>query len=334
MKMVIAVYDTKWGKVNRILWIYEKLIRREIINKKQSSISFKVSEKTIQRDIDDIKAYLYNHKDESRKVFDIKYIRNKNGYYMCDNSNDNDILNKKDVLAICKILLESRAFCKEEINHLINSMLNQIDNIERKYVNSLIVNELFNFVPLKHNDKLLSKIWDLSEFIMRKQVINIDYVKVDGVKVNRTIKPLAIIFSEYYFYLIAYFEDVCFDNPTVFRIDRIDSYKDSGKRFNISESERFKDGEFRNKIQFMYSGEIIKVKFKFWGSSIEAVLDRLPTAKIIKKQGNKYIIEAEVYGKGILMWIMSQMQFIEVLEPREFREEIKNIIVEMNKNYD
>ena len=84
----------------------------------------------------------------------------------------------------------------------------------------------------------------------------------------------------------------------------------------------------------MYSGEIIKVKFKFWGSSIEAVLDRLPTAKIIKKQGNKYIIEAEVYGKGILMWIMSQMQFIEVLEPREFREEIKNIIVEMNKNYD
>ncbi|GAB6150479.1 WYL domain-containing protein [Clostridium novyi] len=83
--------------------------------------------------------------------------------------------------------------------------------------------------------------------------------------------------------------------------------------------------EDRNKIQFMYSGEFIKVKFKFWGSSVEAVLDRLATARIIEKEGNKYIIQAEVYGKGILMWIMSQMQFIEVMEPKEFREEIKKL---------
>lgn len=328
------MYEEKGAKVNRSLWIYEKLIRREVVNKKQLARFFKVSEKTIQRDIEDIKDYLNNYKDQSRELIDIKYIRNKNGYYMYVNGDDNDILNKKDVLAICKILLESRAFCKEEINHLINSVLNQIDNTQRKHVNELIVNELFNFVPLKHNDKLLSKIWDLSEYIRLKQVININYMKVDGVKVNRTIKPVAIIFSEYYFYLIAYFEDVYFDNPTVFRIDRIDSYEESGKRFSISESERFKDGEFRNKIQFMYSGEIIKVKFKFWGSSVEAVLDRLPTARIIEKEGNKYIIQAEVYGKGILMWIMSQMQFIEVMEPKDFREEIKKIIVEMNKNYD
>ena len=328
------MYEEKGAKVNRSLWIYEKLIRREVVNKKQLARFFKVSEKTIQRDIEDIKDYLNNYKDQSRELLDIKYIRNKNGYYMYVNGDDNDFLNKKDVLAICKILLESRAFCKEEINHLINSVLNQIDNTQRKHVNELIVNELFNFVPLKHNDKLLSKIWDLSEYIRLKQVININYMKVDGVKVNRTIKPVAIIFSEYYFYLIAYFEDVYFDNPTVFRIDRIDSYEESGKRFSISESERFKDGEFRNKIQFMYSGEIIKVKFKFWGSSVEAVLDRLPTARIIEKEGNKYIIQAEVYGKGILMWIMSQMQFIEVMEPKDFREEIKKIIVEMNKNYD
>ncbi|KGM97838.1 hypothetical protein Z968_02240 [Clostridium novyi A str. 4552] len=325
------MYGEKYTKVNRVLAIYEKFTRGDVVNKKQLSKIFGVSEKTIQRDIQDIGAYLDNYKKLTGNLINIKYIRDKNGYYL--NGKDNDILNKEDALAICKILLESRAFCKEEIHHLINSILNQIDSTQRKYVNDLIVNELFNFVSLKHNDTLLSKIWDLSEFIRLRQVININYIKVDGVEVKRTLKPLAIIFSEYYFYLIAYFEDVHFDNPTVFRIDRITNYKVNGKKFNIPECQRFKDGEFRNRIQFMYSGELITVKFKFWGSSIEAVLDRLPTAKVIKEQDNKYLIEAEVYGRGILMWIMSQMQFIEVIEPIELREEIKKIIGEMTKNY-
>ncbi|GAB6150478.1 hypothetical protein JCM1406_16480 [Clostridium novyi] len=54
-------------------------------------------------------------------------------------------------------------------------------------------------MPLKHNDKLLSKIWDLIEYIRLKQVININYVKVYRVKVNRTIKPVAIIFQSIIF---------------------------------------------------------------------------------------------------------------------------------------
>lgn len=49
----------------------------------------------------------------------------------------------------------------------------------------------------------------------------------------------------------------------------------------------------------MYTGELIKIQFKFWGDSLEAILDRLPTAKFIgyNTQDNKKIIEAEVDGK-------------------------------------
>ena len=47
--------------------------------------------------------------------------------------------------------------------------------------------------------------------------------------------------------------------------------------------DRFKEGEFLNKIQYMYTGELVKIQFKFRGRSLEAILDRLPTANVILK---------------------------------------------------
>ena len=83
----------------------------------------------------------------------------------------------------------------------------------------------------------------------------------------------------------------------------------------------------------MYSGKLQKIKFEFWGSSIEAVLDRVPTAKIVDKYDNKYLVEAEVYGKGIIMWILSQGSKIKLLEPKEFVNELIEQIDCMKENY-
>ncbi len=78
----------------------------------------------------------------------------------------------------------------------------------------------------------------------------------------------------------------------------------------------------------------MKLKFKFWGSSIEAVLDKLPTAKIIEKNGDEYLLEAEVFGKGIKMWILSQGDKLEILKPKVFREEMNQTIKNMIGHYE
>lgn len=266
--------DEKDVKVNRILTIYSKLVHGEIVNKREMAELFNVNEKTIQRDLEDIRAYFSDNR-ENLGSKDIVYRRDKKGYSL---DNRDDILTREDILAITKILLESRAFCKAELKHLTNSILGQVDTNQRKYVKDIIGNELLNYVPLKHSDLLLSKIWYLSELIRNKEVTQITYIKIDGVEVKRIVKPVAIIFSEYYFYLIAYFNK--FDSPTVFRVDRIKEYKVVGEKFYISSAERFEDGEFRKRVQFMYAGKLMKIKFEFTGSSIDAVLDRLPTARI------------------------------------------------------
>jgi len=77
----------------------------------------------------------------------------------------------------------------------------------------------------------------------------------------------------------------------------------------------------------------MKIQFKFWGHSLEAVLDRLPTAKIIAEDGEKKIIEAEVFGMGIKMWLLSQSDNLEVIKPQSFREEIMLNIKKMYEIY-
>ena len=63
----------------------------------------------------------------------------------------------------------------------------------------------------------------------------------------------------------------------------------------------------------MFPGNVMKITFEFTGPSVQAVLDRLPTAKVIEKDGNKSIITAEVnYGRGIIMYLLSQGNWVVV----------------------
>ena len=63
----------------------------------------------------------------------------------------------------------------------------------------------------------------------------------------------------------------------------------------------------------MYSGKLQKIKFYYKGSSIEAVLDRLPTAKIVQQDEKGYLINAEVFGKGLDIWLRSHGEMVEVV---------------------
>ena len=180
-------------KVLRVLDTYDNLINGKLINKRDISQKFNVSEKSIQRDIFEINNYLLTKGHDYDEI--IKYDRCKKGYIL--KNKESNGLSRADLLVICKILLE----------------------------------------------------------VM---------------------------------------------------------YKD-----------RFKEGEFLNKIQYMYTGELVKIQFKFRGRSLEAVLDRLPTANVITYDNEVPIIEAEVYWEGVKRWILSQQQYIEVIKPEEFRSEIK-----------
>ena len=78
--------------------------------------------------------------------------------------------------------------------------------------------------------------------------------------------------------------------------------------------DRFEEGEFRKRVQFMYGGKLNRIRFEYTGTDVDAILDRLPTAKIESEKDGEYIIRAEVFGKGIDMWVKSQGENVRVIE--------------------
>ena len=77
--------------------------------------------------------------------------------------------------------------------------------------------------------------------------------------------------------------------------------------------DRFEEGEFRKRIQFMYGGKLETIRFRYMGSSMESVLDRLPTAEVIDSDDTSWTISAEVFGKEIEMWLRSQGTYVSVV---------------------
>ena len=96
-------------------------------------------------------------------------------------------------------------------------------------------------------------------------------------------------------------------------MDRISSIKVLDEHFHIPYASRFEEGEFRKRIQFMYGGKLERVRFKYKGPDVDSILDRLPTAVIESEDDSVFTIRAEVFGKGIDMWLRSQGNNIIVL---------------------
>ena len=333
----------KMNKNQRILDMYVRLCEGKILTKTEESVRFGVDERSIQRDIDDIRAFLSTRMTENgtdvRSVF---YNRKKKGYEMA--GYEGSMMSNSEILAVSKILLESRAFTKAEINSILDKMINGCVPLKNmKLVSELVANEKFHYVELHHQSHIQEKLWELGEDIQKCNLLEITYQMQIFNKdvVKRVIQPVAVLFSEYYFYLNAYIVEKDengkyvqkYDYPAIFRLDRIVDFKETGEKFRISYADRFEEGEFRKRTQFMFPGKLTKLQFRFTGASVEAALDRLPTARVVSEGEDGYIIEAEVYGKGILMWLLSQGSLVEVLKPVEMREEMKEILTTALKQY-
>ncbi len=333
----------KEAKNLRTLDMYVRLCEGKVLNKHEEALKFGVDERSIQRDLNGIREYLADHVGESEGVREIVYDRSKEGFIMT--GSDGSLMSNDEILAVSKILLESRAFTKEEIGVILDKLISGcVPQKNIKLVSDLVSNEKFHYVELHHKSTVKDKLWTLGEEIKQTNLLEITYSKQIASKeiVARIIEPLAIIFSEYYFYLNAFIVEKDekgefkkkYDYPAIFRIDRILSYKEIGQKYSVIYANRFEEGEFRKRVQFMFPGKLMNLQFKYTGRSVEAILDRLPTARVISENKDSALIEAEVYGKGIIMWLLSQGTAIEIVRPKELRDELKQILSEMLSKYE
>ncbi len=101
----------------RLLNMYEKLSRGDVINKKQFAKEFDVSEKSVQRDIDELRAYL----SENDAGVSIEYSCDRGGYHMT--GRENEYLTNEEIVEVAKVLFESNEMDNQELNTFIDKLL-------------------------------------------------------------------------------------------------------------------------------------------------------------------------------------------------------------------
>lgn len=303
-------------KYSRVLQLYTKLMDGDVINKAQEAERFGKNMRSIQRDIDDLRAFFADRAAAGEIDKELVYDSNRNGYYL--KTTDERTLTNSEIFAVCKILLESRAFCKSDITAILDKLLfNCVPKSKQHTVKELISNELYHYIEPRHGKHFINSMWEMAEAVNQKFYIKILYIKPDGTSSERVVKPVGIMFSEFYFYLMA-FKGKCENNgnkpsPKFYRIDRIKKFEVLKEHFDIPYKDRFEEGELRKRVLFMYGGELKRIKFLYKGVNPEPVLDKLLTSKVIEKKDNGYVMTAEAFQKGLDMWVRSQGKWVEII---------------------
>ena len=314
---------------DRTLAIFFRGLRGEKLSTAKLAEEYEVSVKSISRSMAEIRGFLAENRELVGHA-ELQYSRSDKSYIL----QMDDFLTDKELLAVVKILIGSRAFSKTELLTVITKMKQFISAKDRQLLDSLIAKEKYHYCEVKSDcDSVVDNLWKLANCIRERQEITVTYNKMSRERVTHRLRPVSIMFSEYYFYLIAYKADDEEYKPVYFRVDRITDIIEHRTRFELDRKYDFDEGELRKKILLMFPGKLRKIKFEFGGPSLQAILDKLPTAVVLDIKGRTALIEAEVYGTGIMMFLLSQGSWVKVLEPTEFVEEFRAELARMCGRY-
>lgn len=307
-------------KQYRVLEIFFRGLRGEDLSVQELANEYNVSTKSITRSINELKDFLADHKDLVGNT-ELQYSYSDKCYRLFVD----DFLSNKELFSLVEVIIGARAFSKMELLTLVDKLKKFTTPENRLKMNKLIRKELYNYPEVNHDcESVEDNLWKIVNCITERKEISIEYYRTDRKWVTHRLHPASVMFTDYYFYLIAFRTDGKTDKPYYFRIDRIKQITIHRKKFDTFEAPEFDEGLLRRRSLFMWPGKLRTIRFEFSGPSVQAALDKLPTAKIIERLGgNKYLIEAEVYGDGIKMWLLSQGTWVKVISPAEYVEEIR-----------
>ena len=326
-RMMTQTMDSN-SKQGRVLERFFRGLCGENLSVKRLAEGPNISGKSISRDIAELHAFLVEHRELTGNA-ELRYSRQDRCYrlYM------DEFLADKELFALVEVMIGARAFSRMELLSLVDKLERFAAPVDRPRMKNLIRRELYHYTEVKHDCESVQKtLWKLINCISERKEITISYYRMDRHQVEHRIQLASIMFADYYFYLIAFKpRGDTTSEPVYFRVDRITHITEHRDR--LAKPQEFDEGLLRRRSLLMFPGKLRTIRFEFSGPSMHAVLDKLPTANIIERTGGKYLIEAEVYGGGIKMWLLSQGPWVKVVALDEFVDEMRRTLESTLKNY-
>lgn len=230
--------DYKSDKITRILILYKRLCDGIEIDKTSFCVEHGISERSFDRDIEDIRLFL----SEIYSGDDVVYDKKENVYYL---KNERAVfIDRMDVAVIAKMLLSSKAFSNREMGGLLEVLLSAVNCKDRKAIQRYLRHDINDYVE-ESPAAILKILEDLYEVIDDGVGIVLRYIENETEEII-PVAPLEILFEGNSFYINAA-EKYKLENVRRFSVSSIKSFtiikeKDISKlRFDYFNKRREKE---------------------------------------------------------------------------------------------
>ena len=257
-----AIKDEKEdNKTGKMLALFDIMIHGHPLTKEQIATRFDVNARTANRYLAAIRQYLEEAEKEDGPRRELRYSREDRTYRIAEV--ENRFISKSELFAICKILLGGRTYSRKDLESLMNRLLQSaVLPEEQEEIKEFVKRELFDYLDPSHGKPDMDQLWEVAQAIKKHHVITFDYTKIGSAQgTPHRALPLGVVFSEYYFYVIALpFGDDHKPDPTVdtrtYRLDRMSDVEETKIKWDVPYNKRFREGVFKNQTQYMFSGSI------------------------------------------------------------------------------
>ena len=305
----ITVGDINTMKDNRLFKILYYILEKGKVTANELADKFEVSVRTIYRDIDSI----------SSAGIPIYALQGKGGG-----------------IEIAEDFVLSKSLLSENEKQQIMSALQGLDNTTKQSENELLT-KLSALFKMKNtswievdfnnwqNNKMYEKTFDdIKSAILSKNIISFTYFSSNEEETSRSVKPVRLLFKSQDWYLYA----LCLlrNDFRYFKLSRIKNLDIHTEKFDDS----FEDILLKKE---MPHENTVNIKVKFNRKVAFRVYDELNGEITEDNDGNLYTEIQIPNNHNLYNYIFSFGDGAEVLEPKEIRRQIKEMINKMAEKY-
>lgn len=296
-------------KDNRLFRILYYILEKEKVTANELADKFEVSVKTIYRDIDSISSvgvpiFTTQGKGGGIKI-DNEFILNKSLF---------DANEKEQIIAALQGLEKTNEAYKSELITKLSALF--------KIKNSNWIE--IDFTSWGSNNTYQDLFNALKTTIINKNIISFSYNSSKAEKINRKVKPIRLLFKEQDWYLYAF----CLLRND-FRYFKLSRMKDL-EVLAINYEDNFENAVLKKELKYE---NIVNIKLKFDKSVAFRVYDEFNEAIEEDEKGNLYVEIKIPNNYKLYNYIFSFGSNVEILEPKEIRNQFKNMINEIAKKY-
>lgn len=296
-------------KDNRLFRILYYILEKEKVTANELADKFEVSVRTIYRDIDSISSvgvpiFTTQGKGGGIKI-DNEFILNKSLF---------DTNEKEQIIAALQGLEKTNEAYKSELITKLSALF--------KIKNSNWIE--IDFTSWGSNNTYQDLFNALKTTIINKNIISFSYNSSKAEKINRKVKPIRLLFKEQDWYLYAF----CLLRND-FRYFKLSRMKDL-EVLAINYEDNFENAVLKKELKYE---NIVNIKLKFDKSVTFRVYDEFNEAIEEDEKGNLYVEIKIPNNYKLYNYIFSFGSNVEILEPKEIRNQFKNMINEIAKKY-